>query len=784
MNRIILKALRAAMEQVTFTPKAPMLVIDDAESLKQWKENWVVLPTWLGLDVETTGLDAYVPYVTTNNIEIDHAITVIQYFDGLTNYVVNVPKMYQQGLNVDLFDWIRPIHESKRVQKVFFNATFDIKMLWQAGIFTENAVCLMLGAKMCERVGNFNPSLKGIAKNWLGYDMDKGVRATFLHDDVKLGILTDEQLKYAGDDVEILAPLYKIVYEKLAKTAQLDGWAVTNYSLQGTAACELGGVPVDYNEMLKLIDIEEKEYDALIARKAELGLSPYNLNSGEQVKKLYKERFGIELMNTQKETLKHFAQFNEETEYVFKVRSHNKKAQEKLEKTFLAPMFKNKYVPRNYEYAYSDISYMYNDSNRRALKKQFGELPTKTTQKALAKSIATAIKNSYADKDPSFSTVIYDYYLSGSNHNFIDIDKHPMNHDDNMYMWRTNLNTDGAVTGRYSSSGGPKLANLQNIISVLRACTRAPKGWVVCGADYTAIEILIAAYLANETGIIDAINKGLDVHKYAASIMFDVPYEEVTPNQRGTVKAVVFLVLYGGTVYSLAESLGVTLKKAQEQYDKYFEAFPKFKEFVENRVTEARYTGNIRSTSGAYRTLSVKNKSFASSIRKAIQRESKNAAMQSACANIIKRALGNLAREIHKRDWINTVVCVTPVHDELALCGPKHLKDEMKQVVMTCMDNASKEALPTINRPVKVDVARHWAKEPFEETLLEYAHGNVNESDTEEVITKCFGTHTTEYKFWNEHKNNPEHIREFFNVYENANFATGSLDYEMREKLI
>jgi DNA polymerase I-like protein with 3'-5' exonuclease and polymerase domains len=788
MNRIILEALKCAMLETTYTPKAPMVVVDDVDSLDEWRTNWKVLPTWLGVDTETIGLNAHATYTTLGGVEIEHPITVIQYFDGLTNYVINVPKLYQKGLHDELFDFIKPIHESEDIQKAFFNAVFDIKMLWSAGVFTENVVCLMLGAKLSDSdSGRFNPSLKGIAKNWFGYDMDKSVRATFLTKEVRDGVFTDEQLKYAGDDVEILAPLYRKVYHDMAKSGQLDGWAVTNYSLQGVAFFELGGVPVDYDELMQLVEMDNKEYSDLLARKADLGLAPYNLNSNDQVKDIYKNLLGIELVDARKETIKKYSKVNEITKYIYDVRTHSKKAAEKVDKTFLAPQHKNKYIPRNYTNAFSNLDYLYNTSNRRAIKRQFGHISTKTEINKFRKQLSVAIRVCWINKGGEYNKyadIIYNYHMKNKITNFVNIDLPGMDHTNNFYLWQTNINPEGARTGRLSSNKSIRLANLHNIQSYIRAATRVPKGWVCCSADYTAIEVLIAAQLANEQGIIKTINEGLDVHKYSAAMMFEVDYDEVTPKQRKTVKAIVFLVLYGGTVYALAESLGVDIKKAQELYNKYFDTFPNFKDFVESRVNEARYSGNIRLTSGAYRPLGINSKAYSYKLRGSIQRESKNAAMQGACAVIIKRAGGMMAREIHKRGWVDIAISLIPVHDEMGLMVPKHLEKEAKALVSEVMDKAAKEALPDINRPVKVDVARHWSKESYRDTLLNFANGNTNENDTEEVVVMCFGTHTLEYKFWNEYKLQKNFISEFFNTIETARYDKGTLPHNLREKLI
>ena len=139
MNNKSIKArnesLKKSMTVTTFTPTAPIVVIDSEESLKEWLVLWTIIPTWLACDTETIGLDALENYVSKdsegNEFAVDTSITTIQYFDGTQNILINIPKMFHLGLEHDLKSYLNKIHDNKDVTLVFYNAGFDLKAFLQ-----------------------------------------------------------------------------------------------------------------------------------------------------------------------------------------------------------------------------------------------------------------------------------------------------------------------------------------------------------------------------------------------------------------------------------------------------------------------------------------------------------------------------------------------------------------------------------------------------------------------------------------------------------------------------
>jgi DNA polymerase I-like protein with 3'-5' exonuclease and polymerase domains len=716
-----LEALRKAMCAPIFAQKAPISVINSKESLQKMIKAWKVTPSWLGFDTETIGLDALETYKTTSLegdvFEVDTAITSIQYFDGLTNYFINIPIMYQKGLQNELRDFLKPIHASKDVHITCYNAVFDLQMMLVWGVFTEQVNCLLLGARAMRRhVSDTFVPLKTVALHLVKYDMDKEIRETFLCDDVRNGIFTDDQIKYAVIDAEIMAPLYYQTVKRLGASNELDSWKLSNMNLIGTAFLMLGGIPIDAKRLDTAIAENDKYIYDLELEKIKRGLDVYNFNSHIQIKKMYLTVFNIELPNTSLKTLQGTLKDAKTSKGTY--------SEEQIDTM--------EYIVR------------YRERNTKLAEKKIKVVKPK----------------------------------------FMQLDYRGLD------VFTYNLITDGARTGRHTSSGSKKISkkrlaegnirndqlriNAANVSGTIRPCTRVPKGFKVIGADFTSIEVFIIMCYAGEDGQIKAVNEGLDIHKYAASIVEQIDYDKVTPKQRQAIKGVVFKMLYGGSAKTDEE------KEAQTRY---FEAFPKMKKYLKDRLLEAKLCGYVRLVSGKRRYLSSSSPTCDMYGYRKSLREALNAPMQGGCADIIKHSLATMTRELYKQGLLWKVLGGAMVYDELMLITTDELATKVAKIMGDAMTEALTFALPKIKRPVMVDIARHWAKSNYEDLVRGYVKDNKYDNLHSEV-KKTFGVNSNELEFIEVYKDNKEHLTTYLDNYKGGGYKKGTIEERLYQDII
>ena len=264
---------------------------------------------------------------------------------------------------------------------------------------------------------------------------------------------------------------------------------------------------------------------------------------------------------------------------------------------------------------------------------------------------------------------------------------------------RTRFNQMAATTGRLSSDR----PNLQNIPirsqsgRMIRLAFIAGEGQKFLVADYSQIELRVLAHMSGDTFLVEAFQKGIDIHTATASRVWGVPESEVTREQRGRAKMINFGLLYGMEAFGLADRLGVSRPEAQEHMDTYFAQFARVKEFMASVVTAARNQGFTTTLFGRRRYLpELKSDNFR--IRQMGERMALNAPVQGTAADIIKKAMIDLDARLRSEGLASTLIL--QIHDELILeCPDEELKVVEKLVVETMEDVVPLEV------PLKVDVA-------------------------------------------------------------------------------
>src|SRR6185436_13747297 len=245
----------------------------------------------------------------------------------------------------------------------------------------------------------------------------------------------------------------------------------------------------------------------------------------------------------------------------------------------------------------------------------------------------------------------------------------------------TSYNQAGSVTGRIASSE----PNLQNIPIRTELGRRVRKAFVagrvqrLVAADYSQIELRLAAHMAQDQTMLQAFHDGEDIHTATMAAVLNVPPEKITKDQRRQAKAINFGLLYGMGAFALSRQTGLTLGEAEDFIRKYFERFPGVKKYFDETKRLAAERGYVETLLGRRRyfpglTESASTRESAIARARA-EREAINAPVQGTAADIIKRAMLQLPSALAKAGL--SAKMLLQVHDELVLECPT---DEVKAV--------------------------------------------------------------------------------------------------------
>ena len=256
-----------------------------------------------------------------------------------------------------------------------------------------------------------------------------------------------------------------------------------------------------------------------------------------------------------------------------------------------------------------------------------------------------------------------------------------------------------ASTGRLSSIN----PNLQNIPirtnrgrEVRKAFIARNKDYFLMAADYSQIELRIIASLSNEENMINAFKKNEDIHASTASAVFNVPINQVSKEQRSNAKVVNFGIIYGVSAFGLSNQTKLNRTESKELIEKYFEKYPKLKQYINNQISFARNNGYVETVLGRRRYLKDIN-SQNSVVRGAAERNAINAPVQGSAADIIKIAMINIQKKLSEGNYKSKMLL--QIHDELVFDVFKPELNEMIELTKNEMEKAFE-----INVPLTVDL--------------------------------------------------------------------------------
>ena len=540
----------------------------------------------LGIDVETTGLDPYL-----------HNIRLIQVaVKGLPVMVIDTWAVQSLGPVNRLFQGTG--------LKVFQNGKFDLKMLHMAGLPVEGhlfdtmlASQLITGGLREKREGN---NLKDLAKRYLNMDLSKEQQDSNWSDN-----LSEEQIKYASLDVQVLLPLQEILNDLLVKKG-LETIAQLEFAcLYSVVDLELNGFYLDPGKQESIKGLLKSRIDqAELAVRADLG--DINLRSPKQLLPVLSEKTGLRLKSTSKDYL-------------------------------------------------------------------------------------------MAAGHPLFSMLIdYKEQVKFYEDNFLRL-------PDNVHEFTGRVHANywqlGAATGRFSCTNPP----LQTIPrdKKIRDCFMAESGNKLVIADYSQIELRIAAEISRDAVMIDAYSRGQDLHTLTASFLTGKAPEEISKNDRQLAKAVNFGLIYGAGADTLRnyakfnygiELSGEEAKKFRKKFFKLYRGLYRWQGKVNHRRDYITYTLGKR-----YRKFSKRDK-FRLTDRL-------NSPVQGTGADILKKALVMLRSRI-----AGMAKLVHIVHDEIILECHENRAEEAAVILKDTMEQAGREFLKLVPVEVEVSIGDSWAE--------------------------------------------------------------------------
>ncbi|HEY8915359.1 MAG TPA: DNA polymerase I [Chitinophaga sp.] len=269
----------------------------------------------------------------------------------------------------------------------------------------------------------------------------------------------------------------------------------------------------------------------------------------------------------------------------------------------------------------------------------------------------------------------------------------------------TSYNQAVAVTGRLSSNN----PNLQNIPirtdrgrEVRKAFVPRNEEYVLLSADYSQIELRIIAAISEDAQMIDAFQKGLDIHIATAAKVYGVDMSEVTSDMRRNAKSVNFGIIYGQSAFGLSENLGIPRSEAKMLIDNYFTQYPSIKGYMEKQISFAQKNGYVQTQLGRKRWLKDINSSNAV-VRGYAERNAINMPIQGTAADMIKLAMIAVHNTFKQHNLKSRMIL--QVHDELVFDAHHSEVETIKPLILECMRNALPLAVPV---EAEIGAGKNW----------------------------------------------------------------------------
>lgn len=330
----------------------------------------------------------------------------------------------------------------------------------------------------------------------------------------------------------------------------------------------------------------------------------------------------------------------------------------------------------------------------------FEKLSIKPLQKTTTGySTSADVLEELKDSSPIIPKILDYRTLEKLRSTYIDALPHQVNPDSQRI--HCTFNQSVTATGRLSCQD----PNLQNIPvrstegrRIRTAFRPQLPGWSYLAADYSQIELRLLAHFSEDPELIRAFNAGEDIHTHTASLVFDLPIDQVKPEMRYAAKAVNFGILYGQQAFGLSKELSISIEEAKKFIETYFSRYPKVQEYLEDSKEKVRKTGHALTLTGRRRPIPEIN-SKNPMLRQAAERLATNTPLQGTAADLIKLAM----IEIHKK----IPYMILQIHDELIFELPDEDLEKVSHLVKESMERVWKLKIPLV---VDISIGKNWGE--------------------------------------------------------------------------
>jgi len=605
----------------------------------------------VGIDTETTGFDSH-----------SDILILIQIATKDDVYVFDV-----NNTDKRMMKYVLDLIDARNIEVVAHNAKFDLKFIYaNYGVMFKNVFDTMLAEAISfAGIGEKYISLDDLCRKYLRLKLDKSTRNSFLSYSVGAEI-TDEQLKYSEMDARVLIPLRDKLIPVIQEKGQSKIWELEKKVIPVVASMEYYGIHLDTNQWKALAETA-KETTIELEKKLHIYLfDNFDVIFGKH-ENAYDtlEAIGFPAKNLKVAEKKSLKDTVVRTEIVSKV----------ISLVNLGSHVQLKKIIKNLGYEIETTNAHELDKIRNACEFIDIVLTFKEQKKR---------RDAFGDK-----------FLSHVN--FITNAVH------------SDFNQLGTTTGRFSSED----PNLQNIISdeSYRRPFVARPGYKLATTDYSNIELRIIGEASREPKFIDAFKHNEDLHRRTAAVLFDVPYDDVTHEQRKMAKSLNFAVIYGTTAKGLSYNFNIPLAKAQEFLRTYFERFNVLAHFIAVFSEKCMSLGYTVTMGGRKRFLSfstiLDSQEMFSEIATA-KRQAVNTLPQGTSADMIKTALCKLY--YNNPFGVENFRPILTVHDEIVVEFKEEIEEEAVKFINLCMKEAGETFLKIVPESHTLTTSYFWSK--------------------------------------------------------------------------
>ena len=632
------------------------VMVETAEEIYQIQEDLNRTES-IAFDIETTGFDFK-----------DDQILLIQFRINGTTYLIN-----NRTLQSRITKYILELMLLSEKPIIAHNAKFDVKFIAeQYGIKFKNIHCTMITEYLITEAREKYASYTELCFKYLGEMVEKDTVLKFVDIKETGANLTQDMLIYGAIDVLWLDEIRRMQLELIKQK-----------KMQKVYDLEMQLIPV-------VVSVERN--GVLIDQEKWMGLYKQALNDSERLKK---EIIDAVWKFCVKDIIPHqpFADLKDFLLFMHIPVKKTIKESKRLEKITVDN-------PENFIFMEQEFKEKLNLGSPKQVKRflqLMGSNVDSTAEKVLVSlSKRLPIAKLLLDFRKNYK-IVTTYGLKFLEH---------VKADGRIYA---KFNQIGTSTGRFSS----RKPNMQNIKrdSEYRKCFIAPEGKKLITADYSQQEFRLAGELSGETAIIEAYQKGMDMHTATASLLFHIPLEEVTKEQRSAGKTVNFAVLYGSSEYGLADTMKITKKEAEELLNRFKIGFPKLSKFqadVKDLVWKIRY-----STTPIGRRRGFRKDNFWETTKEmykfkgSIDREGFNHIVQGGSADMLKYALLMMHNE---NPWEEKFKIVMTIHDEIVVEVDNDIVDNAIEFIRAIMKKAGEIFMTKISTEVDVKALPYWSK--------------------------------------------------------------------------